>query len=103
LVMTYTAERDWPRAASMFRTAIPTDALPQSTMQQQVWAARAELALAQDEPQAALEMVEQLLAVCRRERPTGCSPVRKLSILRQRGAWDEFAGPLGGPSGLISW
>jgi len=62
LAPTYLLHHDQASADSLLTAALPPDAPMQTLGQRLVWAARADLALARDDPRLALHITDQLLA-----------------------------------------
>ena len=82
LVPTCIAQRDFARARAVLVLALPPDTPIQTQGQRMCWAASAELALASNHPEAALDIMDRLIAAAMLDGVTVAGCILRLLYLR---------------------
>lgn len=103
----YVAQRDYARAASVLDAALGAEAPSQTLPQRLIWCARAELALARDDGEAALQIVDRLILSAANAEVGQEAIIPTLWLLRGRalaaiGRWDEAEQAIAGARGVAS-
>ncbi len=103
----YVAERDYARAVSVLDAALSAEAPAQTLPQRLIWCARAELALARDDGEAALRIVDRLILPAANAEVGQDAVIPTLWLLRGQalaalGRWDEAEQAIAGARSVAS-